>query len=73
MLQKKLQFISNSLNKIKESLIPESPMYEQYVISDDDMEAINYGLDYFLSHYSINTELQNIAYGYKNISEKCRL
>jgi len=61
---------ADSLNKIKESLNPESPMYEQYVISEDDMEIVDYDLDYFLSHYSINTELQNVAYGYKDMSGK---
>jgi len=42
---------ADSLNKIKESLNPESPMYEQYVVGEDDMEIIDYDLDYFLSHY----------------------
>jgi len=61
---------ADSLNKIKNSLDQESPLNEQYMISEDDMEIINYDLNYFLSHYSINTSLQNVAYGYKDMTKK---
>ena len=36
---------------------------EQYVISEDDMEVVEYDLEHFLSHYPIDATLQNVAYG----------
>jgi hypothetical protein len=57
----------DTLEIIKSSLNPESEYFEKYSVGEDDMEEINFDLDYFVKHYADGKELQHIAYGYREI------
>ena len=54
----------DSLKIIQDSLDPKSEFYKQYNI-EEDMEIVDYDLEYFISHYQDGQSLQNVAYGYK--------
>jgi hypothetical protein len=60
----------DTLEIIKSSLDPKSEYFEKYSVGQDDMEEIEFDLNYFVKHYADGKELQNIAYGYNKIEKE---
>lgn len=58
----------DALKIIMESLDPQSEYHQKYMIEEDDLEVIEYSLEYFLEHFRVGFNLQNVAYGWEEVA-----